>query len=280
MARAVWKGAVTFGLVHLPVALYPATEETGIGFEWLDRRSLDPVGYKRYNKRTGRELKPQDIVKGVKQPGGRYVVVSDEEIRAAYPKRTQTIEIESFAPAAEVPPYTFQKPYYVEPTGRAEKVYGLLRDTMRNAEVIAIARLVMHSKEHLAALMSSESLLLLVTLRWQAELRTPRALGLETPAGGQVKPEERKMAAQLVASMTHPWRPAAYAEHFTAAIHALIRRKASAGKARPVQPLEEYTAPAETNIVDLRQLLADSMRRGKRAAGGSAARAGRARRSA
>ena len=280
MPRAVWKGAVSFGLVHLPVALYPASEDTGIAFEMLDKRSLDPVGYKRYNKRTGRELKPQDIVKGVKQSDGGYVVVSDEEIRAAYPKRTQTIEIESFTPAGELPPESYERPYFVAPTNKADKVYALLRDTMRSAGVIAIGRLVMHSKEHLAALVPSEALLTLVTLRWAEELRTPRALGLEKPGAPAVKPEERKMAAQLVAQMTHPWRPAAYAEHFTEAIRALIRRKASAGKDRAVQPLEEYNAPAETNIVDLRQLLADSMRRGKRSTAGAAPRAGRPRRSA
>src|SRR5208282_3016626 len=93
MARAIWKGAITFGLVHLPVALYPAAQDSGIDFDWLDRRTLDPVGYKRYNKRTGRELKQEDIVKGVRQANGEYVVVSDEEVRAAFPKSTQTVEI-------------------------------------------------------------------------------------------------------------------------------------------------------------------------------------------
>ena len=267
MARAVWKGAISFGLVHLPVALYPASEDSGIGFEWLDKRSLDPVGYKRYNKRSGRELKPQDIVKGVKQPGGKYVVVSDEEIRAAYPKRTQTIEIESFAKAEELPAASFERPYYVEPTGSADKVYALLRESMRAAGVSAVARLVMHSKEHLAALVVQDALLVLVTLRWANELRTPRALGLAAPGAGAVKPAERKMAAELIAQMTHPWKPQAYDEHFTAAIRALIKKKAAAGDAKTVEPLEEYTPPATNNIVDLRQLLADSMRQGRRTRG-------------
>ena len=102
MARAVWTGAITFGLVHVPVALYPATQDSGIHFDWLDRRSLDPVGYKRYNKRTGRELKAPDIVKGVRQANGDYVVISDEEVRAAFPRSTQTIEIDAFVKASEV----------------------------------------------------------------------------------------------------------------------------------------------------------------------------------
>lgn len=277
MARAVWKGAISFGLVHLPVSLHPASEDTGIGFEWLDKRSLDPVGYKRYNKRTGRELKPQEIVKGVKQPGGGYVVVSDAEIRAAYPKRTQTIDIESFTPADEVTAASYERPYYVEPAAGAAKVYALLRESMRGAQVIGIARLVMHSKEHLAALLPGEGLLLLVTLRWADELRSPRALGLPTPGGGQVKPEERRMAGELIGQMTRPWRPEEHTEHFSAAIRALIKKKAAAGAARAVAPLEEYAPPAQTNIVDLRQLLADSLR-GRRRGAPATRGTGRARR--
>ena len=100
MPRAIWKGAITFGLVHVPVALYPASQEDDIDFDWLDKRTMDPVGYKRINKRTGKEIDKDDIVKGVKQEDGDYVVLSDDEIRAAYPKTTQTIEIEAFVQAA------------------------------------------------------------------------------------------------------------------------------------------------------------------------------------
>src|SRR5580698_738522 len=130
MARAIWSGAITFGLVHLPVSLLSATQDSGIDFQWLDRKSLDPVGYKRYNKRTGRELKMQDIVKGVRQPNGKYVVVTDEEIRTAFPKSTQTIEIEAFVKAAELPFMMLEKPYYIQPAGKSEKVYVLLREAM------------------------------------------------------------------------------------------------------------------------------------------------------
>ena len=103
MPRIIWKGAISFGLVHVPVALYPASQEIGIDFDWLDKRSMDPVGYKRVNKRTGKEIERDDIVKGIKQDDGEYVVLSDEEIKAAYPVSTQTIEIERFVPASEIP---------------------------------------------------------------------------------------------------------------------------------------------------------------------------------
>lgn len=96
MPRAIWKGAITFGLVHVPVTLYPASQQVGIDFDWLDKRSMDPVGYKRINKRTGKEIQSKDIAKGIQQEDGDYVVLSDDQIKAAYPKSTQTIEIESF----------------------------------------------------------------------------------------------------------------------------------------------------------------------------------------
>jgi DNA end-binding protein Ku len=273
MARAVWKGAISFGLVHLPVALYPASQDSGIDFDWLDRRSLDPVGYKRYNKRTGRELKSADIVKGVKQPGGGYVVVSDEEVRAAFPRSTRTIEIASFVKQAEVSPMALERPYYVQPTGKADKVYVLLRETMREAGVIAIARIVMHTKEHLTALMVDGEALVLNTLRWPDELRSPAGLGLpgKRAAGAEVKPAERKMAAQLVAEMTTPWKPGDYSEHFGNAIRQLIRRKVATGKTRQVEPLEEQPLAAPSNVVDLSELLAKSLRASRAPASGSGA---------
>ena len=127
MPHAIWKGAISFGLVHIPVALYPASTEIGIDFDWLDKRSMDPVGYKRVNKRTGKEIDKENIVRGVKVDSGDYVVLSDDEIKAAYPKTTQTIAIESFTHATEIPFTQLEKPYYLEPVGRGEKVYSLLR---------------------------------------------------------------------------------------------------------------------------------------------------------
>src|SRR3977135_2877779 len=127
MPHAIWKGAISFGLVHVPVALYPASQEIGIDFDWLDKRSIDPVGYKRINKRTGKEIDKENIVKGVKQDNGDYGVLRDDEIRDAYRKTTQTIEIEAFVPAQEISFAYIEKPYYLEPAGKADKVYALLR---------------------------------------------------------------------------------------------------------------------------------------------------------
>lgn len=265
MPRAIWKGAISFGLVNVPVALYPASQEAGIDFDWLDKRSMDPVGYKRINKRTGKEIAGDDIVKGIKQEGGDYVVLSDEQIKAAYPKSTQTIEIETFVKAAEIEFVLLEKPYYLEPSGKGgAKVYALLRESMREAGVIGIARVVMHTKEHLAALMPSGPALILNTIRWASEIRPMSELKLpaDGKTAGDLKPGELKMAARLISDMTGKWKPADYTENFSAAVHALVNRKIKAGETESVTPVED-TAKEErsSNVIDLTELLARSLKR-------------------
>jgi DNA end-binding protein Ku len=272
MPRVIWKGAITFGLVHVPVALYPASQGVGIDFDWLDKRSMDPVGYKRVNKRTGKDIQADNIVKGIKQDDGDfYVILSEEQIKAAYPKSTQTIEIESFVNASEIPFTLMETPYYLEPVGKGEKVYALLREAMIEAGVIGIARVVMHTKEHLAALIPSGAALVLNTLRWASEIR-PLA-ELQLPAEGKtaagLKPGELKMAAQLIGDMTGPWKSDDYSDKFSDAILALVSKKVEAGETATVTPLED--APSEvgaSNVVDLTDLLAKSL--AKRKPAGSA----------
>ena len=271
MPRVIWKGAITFGLVHVPVALYPASQEIGIDFDWLDKRSMDPVGYKRVNKRTGKEIQSDDIVKGIKQEGGDYVILSEDQIKAAYPKSTQTIEIESFVKASEIPFTLLETPYYLEPVGKGEKVYALLREAMFEAGVIGIARVVMHTKERLAALIPTGAALVLNTIRWAGEIRPLAELKL--PAEGKtaagLKPAELKMAAQLIGDMTGPWKSDDYSDKFSDAILALVSKKIDAGETTTVTSLED--APSEagaTNVVDLTELLAKSL--AKRKPGGNA----------
>ena len=266
MPRAIWKGAISFGLVHVPVALYPASQSSGIDFDWLDDRSMDPVGYKRINKRTGKEIAAEHIVKGVKQEGGDYVVLSDDEIKAAYPKTTQTIELESFVRRDEISFLLLETPYYLEPSGKgADKVYALLREAMNDAGVIGIGRVVLHTKEHLAALIPSGTALVLNTIRWASEIRPVDELNLPAAgkAGAALKPAELKMATQLIAEMTAPWKADAREDTFTAAVHELVKRKVAAGETQTVEPIEE--APAQSgasNVVDLTELLARSLKRG------------------
>ena len=269
--RSIWKGAISFGLVHVPVSLHSATQEQEVDFDWLDKRTMDAVGYKRINKRTGKEIAKDDIVKGVKVDGDHYVVLSDDEIRAAYPKRTQTITIETFVKATDISFVYLEKPYYLAPEGRAERVYALLREALAQAGVIGIARFVLHNKEHLAALVPAGPVLMLGTLRWASEVRSPE--GLDLPAEGVVdnglKPAEVKMALQLIEQMTSSWSPQAFEDDFTRAIHALVRKKVEAGDQAAVRPFEE--APdlrGSSNVIDLSDLLRRSL--GTRPRGGGA----------
>ena len=262
MPRIIWKGAISFGLVHIPVALYPASQEIGIDFDWLDKRTMDPVGYKRINKRTGKEIDREDIVKGIKQPDGNYVVLSDEEIKEAYPVSTQTIEIETFVRAGEIPFTYLEKPYYLAPVAKGEKVYALLRDAMAQAKVIGVARVVMHTKERLAALIPDGDALLLNTIRWAEELRPRDEIAFPAEGKGAAKPKEGelKMALQLIRDMTGEWKPAAYTDKFTSAIHALAAQRVKAGATEKVTPLEDAgAAPGSGNVVDLTELLKKSL---------------------
>lgn len=266
MPRTIWKGAITFGLVHVPVALYPASQEVGIDFDWLDKRSMDPVGYKRVNKRTGKDIENEHIVKGIKQDDGDYVILSEDQIKAAYPKSTQTIEIESFVKASEIAFTLLETPYYLEPIGKSEKVYALLRESMLEAGVIGISRVVMHTKEHLAALIPSGAVLVLNTIRWANEIRP--LTDLKLPAVGKaavgLKPSELKMAAQLISDMTNPWNSSEYSDTFSNAVHALVRKKVAAGQTETVLPLEDSTPQASANnIIDLTELLKKSLTKRK-----------------
>jgi DNA end-binding protein Ku len=260
-ARSIWKGAISFGLVHVPVSLHSATEEQEVDFDWLDKRTMDAVGYKRINKRTGKEVGKEHIVKGVKLDSDEYVVLSDDEIKAAYPKRTQTIALETFVKASDVSFVYAEKPYYLAPDGRAERAYALLREALTRSGVIGIARFVLHNKEHLAALIPAGPALMLGTLRWADEIRSPD--GLDLPRQGiaahGLKPAELEMARQLIERMTSVWQPAQFKDDFTSAVRTLVDKKAKAGDKATVEPLEDAPEPVASNVVELSELLRRSL---------------------
>lgn len=263
MLRSIWKGAISFGLVHIPVALYPATRDDQIDFDWLDRRTMDPVGYKRINKRTGKEIAKEHIVRGVAAGEGEYVVVGDDELRDAYPRTTQTIEIEAFIDPRELPFVHLERPYYLGPLSRGEKVYALLRETLLAAERIGLARVVIHSQQHLAALVASGPALVLNLLRWPSEIRTWEDIPLPEagPRAAGLTERELSMARALVDDMSRPWQPEAHHNAFREAVMALVERKREAGDVHQVTPLEPQVpgASAPTNVIDLTELLKRSL---------------------
>ncbi|MGH8411842.1 MAG: Ku protein, partial [Pseudomonas sp.] len=249
-----------FGLVHIPVSLVSATSSQGVDFDWLDKRSMDPVGYKRINKTTGKEVTKENIVKGVAYEKGRYVILSEDEIRSAHPKSTQTIEIIAFVASDQVPLQNIDTPYFLAPDKRGGKVYALLRETLKKTRKVALANVVLHTKQHLAALMPLESALVLVMLRWPAEVR-----GLdELELGSDVtKPTlakgELDMAKRLVEDMSADWQPDEYRDSFQEKIMALVAKKAKAGKIEDVESSEGVDERKSADVIDLTELLKRSL---------------------
>jgi DNA end-binding protein Ku len=262
MPRALWKGAISFGLVHIPVALYPASRQDELDFDWLDRRSMAPVGYKRINKETGREVQRENIVRGIKHGDGRYVVLSDDEIRTANVKSTQTVDIVAFVDAGEIDVTYFETPYVLGPLKRGEKVYALLREALKRERKVGIAYVVLNTKQHLAALIPGERALLLNTLRWATEIRD--LADIDLPSGGLksagIHEPELKMATELIRKMSEPWDPSRYRDSFRDDILKLVDRKVAKGQLKEVAEVE---APASSKpgaeIIDLTELLKKSL---------------------
>lgn len=273
--RIIWKGAISFGLVHIPIALHSATADQSLDFDWLDRRSMDPVGYKRINKRTGKEIDKENIVKGIAYEPGQYVILSADEIAAAYPKTTQTIEIEGFVSAADIPFVYLERPYYVSPINKATKVYALLRDVLQKSGKVGIAKVVIQTRQHLALLAAVGPALVLELLRWGDEVRDSDALALP-PTGSKaagLSPGEIQMAEKLVDEMSRSWKPQDFTDTFKEQIMKLVDEKVKSGETAAVTQIESgENAPVGAKIYDLTEMLKRSLKSGNATSGTKAAR--------
>jgi DNA end-binding protein Ku len=272
MPRSMWKGAISFGLVHIPVDMYPAVDNKGLDLTMLDRRDFSPVGFKRYNKGNGKEVSWDDIVKGYEYTSGEYVVLSDEDLRRANPEATQTIDILAFVDAEDVSLLYFEQPYYLAPGKGGDKVYALLRETLRKAGKIGIARVVIRVKQHLAALVCVGDTIVMNTLRYADEIRD--AGDLKIPAKGDRKTEitdkELKMAMALVQGMAEDWEPEQYHDTYREDVLALIEKKVKAHQTKTITMPEPGEPKRETGkVIDLVALLQASLGKkpGKVAAG-------------
>ena len=262
MARALWKGAIQFGLVNVPVELYPAEDRKSFKFSMLDKRDLSPVGYKRYSKKSGKEVEWSNIVKGYEYEKDQYVVLSDEDFRRANVKATQTIDIQAFVPADEVPLEYFETPYYLAPGPRGQKVYALLRETLRATKRIAVAQVVIRTTQHLAAVVVHERALMLITLRYPDELRD--ASDIDLPAEGMksagVTPKEIELAKRLVDDMTEPWKPSEFKDTYHQDLMARIKEKIKQGQTKEItEPSKEEAERPRAQVIDLAELLKQSL---------------------
>ena len=270
MPRVLWKGAISFGLVHVPVSLYPASRSESLSFDMIDKRDFSPVGYKRYNKRTGEEISRENIVKGYEYEKGEYVVVTDEDFKQANVEATQTVDIVGFVDAASVAPYYYDTPYYLEPGKRGEKGYTLLREVLRKTGRVGIANVVIRSKQHLAALIPLERMLLMNTLRFANEIRSMEDLNLPEEGKNGLSDKEIAMAERLVDDMTEKkWNPEQYKDTYTNDLMAQIEKKIKAGETHALTPPSEDAGEPRrgAEVIDLVSLLRKSLdKKGKGAA--------------
>ena len=268
MARALWKGAISFGLVHIPVELHKAVESHDLDLTMLDKRDFSPIGFKRYNKATGKEVTWDNIVKGYEYSDGDYVVLSDEDLRLANPKATQTIDIMAFVDADSVPLTFYETPYYLSPGRGGDKVYALLRETLRKAGRIAIATVVIRTRQHLCALVAVGDGILMNTLRYATEIRSPEDLKL--PGDSSITDKELKMALSLVEDMSEKWNPKEYHDTYREDVLKLVEKKVQAGQTHTITaPSDEAPVPKASNVVDLVALLKQSL--GSKGRGAAAA---------
>jgi DNA end-binding protein Ku len=263
MPRTLWKGAISFGLVHIPVGLYSAEKRNSFDLTMLDRRTMKPVGFKRYNKENGKEVSWDDIIKGYEYEKGRYVVLTEEDFKRANVEATQTVDILSFVEQGEISPIYYETPYYLAPDKRGHKGYALLRETLKQTGKIGIANVVIRTRQYVAALIPVGDVIVMNTLRYSNELRDTEELDLpsgQLKAAG-VSPREVEMARRLVEGMTAAWKPQEYKDTYHEDLLALIEKRIKEGQTEVItEPSpEEAKRPARGEVIDLMALLKKSV---------------------
>lgn len=269
MARAIWKGSIAFGLVQIPVALHAAEQADELALSLLDRHDLAPVGYERINKRSGKRVDWKNVVKGYEHKPGKFVVLGDADLEQANPEATHTIDIERFVELDQIDPMYFERPYYLTPDKQGRKAYALLRDTIARSGRAGIATLVIRTRQHVAALLARGDALVLVLLRFQHELR--ESSDLDLPGSSKemkVGSKEREMAATLVHSLEGEWQPEAYHDEYRDDVLSLVRERVKRGEVNTIPDAapRKRAKPQASNVVDLMQLLSESLKTGKKAA--------------
>lgn len=262
MARPIWKGQISFGLVSIPVAVYPAEKkEATLDFKMLDRRNMAPVGYKRVNKENGEEVPWGDIVKGFEYEEDKYVVLEEDDFKKANPKTTETIDILNFVEKTEIDPMFFEQPYYLGPLKNGEKGYVLLREALRRSGRVAIANVVLSHRQHIAAVMPHEDLLVMELLRYGFELRDAGALELPDSKikTADVRENELKMAETLIEGMVDEWTPDKYHDEYRDEIMKMIEQKIKTGQVENVEETPEQAGGKGAQVVDMLSLLKASI---------------------
>jgi DNA end-binding protein Ku len=259
--RAIWKGSISFGLVNIPIALYPATRKEELKFRLLRKSDFSPVNYKRVAEKDGKEVPWNQIVKGYEYDKGKYIVLKDEDFQRVDLEATQTVDIQDFVDLDEIDPVFFYKPYYLEPQKGGDKAYALLRDSLQESKKVGIAKVVIKTRQYLAGVKPEDGALVLELMHFAEELADTSKLHI--PKKVEVGKREMNMATQLIDSMSSKWSPDKYRDEYRDALMEVIEEKVEAGG----KEIEEKPkkAPTPTKVIDLVEVLQKSLEQTGRA---------------
>ena len=255
MARAIWKGSISFGLVNIPIALYPATRREELKFHLLRKSDLSPVNYKRVAEKDGQEVPWDQIVKGYEYEKGKYVVLKDEDFERVDLEATQTVDIQDFVDQEEIDPMFFYKPYYLEPQKGGDKAYALLRDALKDTNKVGVAKVVIKTRQYLAGVKPEDGALVLELMHFADELADPEKL--HVPKKAEVGKREMSMAKSLIDSMSSKWNPEQYKDDYREALMEVIEEKVAAG-GKEIEEKPKKT-PKPTKVIDLVSVLQKSL---------------------
>lgn len=271
MPRAIWKGSISFGLVSVPVSLYPGEKRDELHLSLLDSKDFSPVGYKRVNKASGEEVPGERIVRGYEYEKGEYVVLTEEDLKRANVEATQTVQIVDFVDGDKIPLAFYDRPYYLEPQKRGEKAYALLRETLKRTGKVGIAKVVLRTREHLAALIPQGDMLMLDLLRYHDEIRPVEELHL--PHGDLeelgISDKELDMAERLVESMVEEWQPERYHDEYRDDLLQLVEQRVASGQTHVIEAGPAEAPPRRAEVIDLMTQLKRSVEERRAAKGGS-----------
>jgi len=258
--RAIWKGSISFGLVNIPIALYPATRKEDLRFRLLRAKDLSPVNYKRVAEKDGKEVPWEQIVKGYEYEKGKYVVLKDEDFQRVDLEATQTVDIQDFVEQEEIDPEFFYKPYYLEPQKGGDKAYVLLRETLGKTGKVGIAKVVIKTRQYLAGVKAENNVLVLELMHFAEELADPSQLHIPK----KIEPGKREidMATALVNSMSSKWDPKKYRDDYREALMEVIEEKVEAG-GKELEEKPKEKAPPSTKVIDLVAVLQESLNQKK-----------------
>jgi DNA end-binding protein Ku len=254
--RAIWSGALSFGLVNIPIKLYSATAGTGLNFDMLHKKDLSPIRYARVCRADGKEIPYEDIIKGYEYRKGDYVVLSEDDFKKANARKTQSIDIQDFTEESQIDSIYFEKPYFLEPEKGSEKAYVLLREALKKSDKVGIAKYVLRKKERLGAIKPFGKALILNQLRFSSELR--KLEGLNLPESAETKSREIDMALSLIDQLTENFKPEEYKDTYQEELMKVIEARALGKKVR-----QKESAPEPTEVEDLVSALKASLEKEK-----------------